>query len=58
MELATASIYERQIAMAQAALNTAIQARDIYIGHLLQMHGLSEGWTITDWARGFERREE
>lgn len=54
-EILTGLEYAQLIALAQARVQTLVEAQGVFVGHLRRVHGCGEGWALNDWAQGFVR---
>lgn len=49
---------ERALALAHDLMHAAQNDLNRYVAHTAALHGVPEGWTLTDWLRGFEPPKE
>ena len=57
-EVLTGLEFERLIVLAQARMQTLMEAQGVYVSHLRQVHEVGDGWELRDWAQGFVRSVE
>lgn len=54
-EMLTGMQYAQLISLAQARVQTLVEAQGVFVSHLSEVHGAGDGWELQDWAVGFVR---